>query len=455
MMLVSEDKQKSMGKRERFIIPAFKKSTIFCALTMLSFLVSTPAEKANAFGPCSGCGQSTALRDINNTVHDGVDEIKKHIDEEFEDHQDYLVNDFYEDQVKPALQTMTKQFTAIAMHQVMIIGTFFDAKQQLETERLYQTLQVQAHKDYQPSEDFCYFGTNVRSLAASEQIGNITRTSLANRQLQRQLGKEYASSENGPRYDKEMRWRQFRRTYCGEYDNGAEIGKSTTGLQEVCEAVSDKKRINIDIDYGRLIDQPRTLDVAFHDGTSATDQETDIMALSSNLFGHNILERKYKPSDLAEDVDNQKDYFQLRSIAAKRAVAEHSFNSIVALKAEGSYDDGASPPVNTREFLAAVIENLGITDPQEIYEYIGDNPSYYAQLEILAKKIYQSPDFFVGLYDKPANVERKSAALKAIELMIDREIYNSQLRQEMSLSTLLSTNLHSDLVEVDAKLGGE
>lgn len=403
----------------------------------------------NPFDPCC---PASALASIRCTLTHGQLELELHIDDEFLQHQDYLVNDFYDNFVKPALQTMTKQFTAIAMHQVMIIGTFFDAKQQLETQRLYQELQVQAHKDYQPSEDFCYFGTNVRSLAASEQISNINRQALANRQMQRHLAKEHASSEAGPAYDKKMRWAQFRRNYCDEYDNGWKSGISNSGLQNICTGVSDKTRVNIDIDYGRLIDYPRTLDVAFHD-TDATDTEADIFALSSNLFGHDTLERKFSDGNIVNDLGNQKAYFGLRSVAAKRAVAEHSFNSIVALKSEGS-DDTGTADIETRKFLAAIIKDLGITDTTEIYEYMGENPSYYAQLEILAKKIYQSPDFFVGLYDKPANVERKSAALKAIALMVEREIYNSQLRQEMSLSTLLSSEIHPELIDVDSRLGG-
>jgi hypothetical protein len=102
----------------------------------------------------------------------------------------------------------------------------------------------------------------------------------------------------------------------------------------------------------------------------------------------------------------------------------------------------------TREFLGAVMAELGVP-AAEIFPMIGEQPSYYAQLEILAKKIYQNPDFFSGLYDSPANVERKSVALKAIDLMLDRAIYESQLRQEMATSVLLSAKLHSQFGKIN------
>ena len=89
---------------------------------------------------------------------------------------------------------------------------------------------------------------------------------------------------------------------------------------------------------------------------------------------------------------------------------------------------------------------------EEVFEYIGERPSYYAQLELLAKKIYQNPDFYANLYDKPANVARKGVALKAIELMLDRAIYESQLRREMATSVLLATKLRYEVDEVSEQV---
>ena len=174
----------------------------------------------------------------------------------------------------------------------------------------------------------------------------------------------------------------------------------------------------------------------------------------------------------------------LRSIAAKRSVAENSFNSIVGMKSLGSaaglLDEPAPDVTQTHRFLGAVLTELGIPEAQAL-EYMGMNDpamwargassagspynystpdltaedldfSYFAQLEILAKKIYQNPDFYANLYDKPANVKRTSTALKAIELMLDRAIYESQIRQEMAMSVLLSSRLRMGFKDVNDNL---
>lgn len=374
------------------------------------------------------------------------------VDEELDKQRDFLSNEFYEEKVKPALQAFTRQMDAVAMQQTMTIGMFFDAKQQLETQRLYQELQVQAHKDYQPSKDFCTFGTNVRSLASSEKNAEFNSNALNARQMNRHLGNASLASSVSQTIDKTARWQQFRGSYCDKYDNNwISSSSATTGLSEVCKSSVEKERINIDIDYTRLIDQPRTLDIAFYDDGDTPPAQQDVIAMGNNLFGSNVLSRNIPGAALLNET-NQNLYFALRSVAAKRNVAEHSFNTIVGMKSNGSATSG-DEAIETRQFLAAVMTELGVPD-DEVYKIIGDDPSYYAQLEILAKKIYQTPNFFAGLYDKPVNVERKSVALTAIELMVDRAIYESQLRQEMAMSVMLSAKVQTELDEAATKLGG-
>jgi len=58
-------------------------------------------------------------------------------------------------------------------------------------------------------------------------------------------------------------------------------------------------------------------------------------------------------------------------------------------------------------------------------------------MELLTRKIYQSPEFYANLMESPANISRQQTAMEAIALMQDRDIYNSLRRSEMVLSSLL------------------
>ena len=82
---------------------------------------------------------------------------------------------------------MVSQFTAGAMQQVLMIGQYFDAKHQLETQRLFQEMMADAHQDYMPSEGVCEIGTGTKSLAASERKTTLAHAAFTQRLLNRQL----------------------------------------------------------------------------------------------------------------------------------------------------------------------------------------------------------------------------------------------------------------------------
>ncbi len=423
-----------------------------CGFSLSLFISFQPA-----YGGCVGCvagDTNTAEGNIDGNHEKFERLILRAMSLEWQIFRDWLVDDFFRDHVLRAMMMMTEQMTAVAMHQAFIFGTFMDAKHQLETQRLFQELEIQAHKDYHPSEDFCWFGTAARGLAASEALGRFNSVALAEIQQSRHLGNVNMGAARSRDADKEQRWDQFVRAYCNPDDNARDPGALGSGLQLACgNGGGDSRRLNIDIDYTRAIDEPRTIDVNFGSASEflSTDEE-DIMALSANLYGHNVLTREAEPANLTRE-KYQHLYLALRSVAAKRSVAENSFNAIVGLKSSGTSSN--APPgmegTNTNKFLGAVLTELGVPE-DDVYTIIGRDPSYYAQLEILAKKIYQNPDFYTNLYDKPANVARKGVALKAIELMLDRAIFESQLRQEMSTSVLLATRLRAPFRAVNKNL---
>ncbi len=364
---------------------------------------------------------------------------------------------FFTDRFLVSMTKMSRQLSATAMHQAMMIGMMMDAKTQLETQRVYQRLKFQAHKDYVPSGDMCWIGTNVRSLMSSEHKSQLNRFALNDRQMARHLGRVNSSGALGATKDKENRWNIFKDEYCDPKDNNWGMmpgGIMNEGLEAICGAGGgSSENINIDINFGSLVENKRTLEIDFTDQAS-TDDELAVLMLGNNLYGHETLQ-SVSDSYLIKNADDgsyQDLYMALRRVAAKRNVAESSYNAIVSLKSSGAMD--ASANVNSAKFLAAIYKEMGVPD-DDIFEIIGENPSYYAQLEVLAKKLYQNTDFYANLYDTPANTERKSVALKAIELMLDRAIYESETRQEMLTSVLLAAELDDDVKKVGARLSAQ
>ena len=379
-----------------------------------------------------------------------VTNIKRHVDREVAAHKKFLEDKLWKDYILPAMEGMTDQLTAVGMQQTGIIGTFFDGKHQLETQRLMQNMQARAHKDYHPSMGMCEFGSNVKSLAASERKAEVSAIVLAKRAIDRQLGAANSSASQGAAQDITARLDQYKDKYCDTQDQGA------NGLSALCarsdETVAKanrdpgafRERLNKDIDFVRTVSLPWTIEADFTD-SELQDDEEDILALASNLFSHNIYDRPSAKSLIEGDEANmwaqRKTYLNMRSITAKRNVAQNSFNAIVGMKTEGS---GGS-----KEFMTGILEELGIDATSEIPALIGEKPSYHAQMELLTKKIYQNPDFYTNLYDKPANVSRKGVAMQAIGLMQKFDMLKSTLRKEASLSVLLElavTDEQNDII---------
>lgn len=404
---------------------------------VLGFSMSIGKAYAFCCSPVAGCSANCSQISATQTS-----QTITHIKTEFTNHREWMVKVMFEQHVLPALMLFAEQMTAMAMHQVMIIGALLDAKHQLETQRLFQQLMAEAHKDYQPSEGMCTFGTAMRSLAASDRNTDLVAGMLSQRGLQRELLSGDNLAANGQTTDYLSRIDQFRKVYCNLSDNA---GK----LNELCPNPStDLGRTDNDISYTNLVESPLTLKLdptdegdADHSGnahlqTVSADEE-DLMALGANLYA-----TKVAPTIAATFLSDQdgnpidegvQNYQNIRSIAAKRSVARNSFVSIAAMKAQGEKE--------VQPYLYAIMKEMGISDEEEIEKYLGDRPSYYAQMEILTKKLYQNPIFYTELYDKPANIDRKTVAMQAIELMQRRDMYRSVLRSEATLSVMLETAL--------------
>lgn len=361
-----------------------------------------------------------------------------------------------------ALAMMTEQLSAVMMQQAQIIGAFFDAKFQLESQRKIHELMARAHKDYHPSEQICRFGTFVKSLAHSERAFELDMRALNRALLNQTLAVQHDSATEGLTSEFKSRLEQFRTKYCNPRDNN-------DGLDLMCPALvgatpAQRARFNKDVDYFRTVDSKLTLDSNFADNTITNDEE-DIFALAVNLYAPDVFEA-IEYEDAGESV---RSHYNTRSYAAKIAAAHNSFVNIVGMKtsappgqatpAVGAWPPNIVPPpvVTYPEdtgwtFMKAFIRELGTLTDAEIHEYLGERPSYYAQMEVLTKKIYQSPHFFTNLYDKPANVDRIGAAIDAIGIMNTRDRFDSSLRREMLTSLLVEQALQSHVENVSVKI---
>ncbi len=433
-------------KHIRFMVLALLVGLFFTTATITVTMQPEPAE-AICCSDCCMCLITALMADLMGWIQNWI-MINLHLFISLLMHQLIWFDwTFWQQYLLPAFQMMGTQLSSVGTQQVMAVGMFIDAKNQLESQRLMQELQAKTHKDYHPSRGMCEFGTRIQSLAASERKGEMNSLLLSERTVDRYLGAKSTYSAQGTKDDVYVRLSGFRRVYCDNHqnDDNLDIICPDSSITVPADAQARRERWNKDIDYQRTLENPWTIEFDLTvDPSNPSTTEGDIIALSDNLYGFESFTRpstdKMQNEPRKPVSELQEFYMDMRSVIAKTKVAENSFNALVAMKSEGT--------TGSREFIVAYLEELGV-DPNEIDEFLGQNPSYYAQMEILTKKAYQSQLFYTNLYDKPANIDRKEVALQAISLIQKFDMWKSYLRTEASLSILLELTVENLQREVE------
>ncbi len=337
-----------------------------------------------------------------------------------------------------AWMMMTEQFVTVMMQQMLILGTFLDAEQQLEVQRLFQQLKAEAHKDYHPSFQMCQFGTTVKSLAASDVLSDENTRMLDYMMEKRERLSANLAAAPGIVGDMTHRIDRFKDIFCDLDENNQHV----IWLCE--ESQGPQAQVTRDMDYARFVDHPYTLNINYADD-DLTTEEQDILSLGQNLYAHKVID--FMPEQLLNELGGQSMFMETRSVHAIRSVARRSFSHMVGMRAEGPQELGWQ----VTPFLNGIVHELGVPE-EEIVDFIGENPSYFAQMEVLTRKIYQSPEFFTNLYDKPANVRRIGVALQALELMQDRDRFESALRREMLISLIVELKLREFQEDMNTRI---
>jgi hypothetical protein len=216
-------------------------------------------------------------------------------------------------------------------------------------------------------------------------------------------------------------------------------------MKAICNTGGEDRFLNADIDFVRTVDTKPTLNVDYTAAHAPTDDEQAIAALNDNLFASELLSLPSigNLANKGQVKDARSTYIDMRSLIAKRSVAENSFHTLVAMKSQGA--------PGSKEFIKNLLKELGLSDGGAD-AYLGGTPSYDAQMEVLTKKIYQTPNFYVNLVENPSGVQRQFTAMQSFGLMQQRDIFESMLRSEMILSLIVELEISKYQDEAQAMM---
>lgn len=349
----------------------------------------------------------------------------------FKDYRkDFIMDSFYTCPVETNFQQVADEMRNILLLRFAAIGAFIDASILNDTLREVEVLTTDTLKSYAPSDQICRFGTLSRALAGSESKVDTDRLVLSEVGLAKNLGKANTISAAGRGEEFQARLRVFADKFCDLKDN-------ETGMSGLCPSATPSKDtdLNRDVDYARLLANGVTINADMTDNNNTKD-EASLFTLGHFLYGHKQPLKRSSVTSFNETPGSLNAYNDYRSIVARRAAAQNTYNTLAAMKMAGS---GGS-----ETYMRQVLKQIGISG-NAADRYLGAtetgdpvaNSSYNAQMNLLTKQIYQDPAFYANLMESRTNVKRTSASLQALGLMQGRDIYKSMARSEMLAAILV------------------
>ena len=321
-----------------------------------------------------------------------------------------------------AIQIWSAHVGATILAKTALYGNLLNTQMQLAFLKEQQKRQAQTLLDSSVSNQVCRAATLSHSLGKADFRTLAEQRVLARILQERDLGKEgslhFENEKVNLTTGLQARIVLFKETYCDKY-------AENSSLARVCK-VNLADNLNRDIDYTRVIDVPKTLAINFTGNQTLEPDEADVIAFGENLFPSMPIASTNRIPQSSET------YMDLRSLQAARAVARNSFAAVVSEKASVE---------NPKAMYAHNLLKSMNVDPREAELLLGRNPSYFAQMNLLTKTLYQTTDFAKGLMTGGANVERARVAMKAVDLQQNADLLDSLYRREMLLATYLEQML--------------
>ena len=341
----------------------------------------------------------------------------------------FIMNSFYTNTVEPNFKSVADEARNPALFRIAAWGAFIDASILNDTLKDLGILAAQSTQAYTPSEQICKIGTLTRALSASEARVDNDRLVLGELGLAKNLGRKSSISAAGSGQESKARLQEVVEQFC-------DLKTNNNGMKELCQTATPVKdlQLNRDIDYTRLMGNGVTINADLTD-SGLTQDESNLIALSHYLYGHKQPSERLS-KDQFQSSGGQNLYAEYRSVAAKRAAAQNSYNTLAAMKMAGSGGSDAYIK-NVLSYIGMSATDVDVFVGAKNPDYAAVKSSYNAQMNLLTKQIYQDPSFYANLMDSKANVKRTSAALQGIGLMQQRDTYKSMARSEMLAALLV------------------
>lgn len=291
------------------------------------------------------------------------------------------LRDFWDDYLE-ALQDMTAQLNSSVNDGTRNMNSLFDTSNMTLNQRTVQQVEIQAKKQFQPTNEGCRFDTAARYMADAGRTGKAMSAGLGKSYTGIGLNGARSDAAKGPGQLAAVRWNRYRTLFCDDRMNGGKAG-CAAGNPLVNAHVTPSKTL-----FGR-----ETIPM-----NTDPNYALAVNELIYNLIGYEA------PAPIPQDALAAPSLKDRRQEQRAYATQMDAVGALI-------YDVvGERTPGQPAAEVQALRQSQGITDANP-------RPS---EREIRQSTLEQlwNPSYYVDLQDSSSTTNRKEVFLQAYNLML-------------------------------------
>jgi hypothetical protein len=302
--------------------------------------------------------------------------------------------------LKPAMQSMTRQINVATTDQSRTFQGGIDAVEEAQTSAEYQETEYEAHRTFRVSDQVCVAGTNAGGLGRASEFAKGMRKALERQSRERGLNLRGTPAANGMAAAERLRHEEYEALFC-----------DPNGGANPC--AGDPAYYNADTETTRRIYNDLTIDV---------DDDPKVMetveALMDNMTGSSSTEAIQQQA--IETAAGQEKFLKRRSFLARHAALRSVPRLIVGWRMPGS---------GMGTWVKQLRNDAGIPD-----SHISDNPSYREIIHAMSIDRFNSGKYANGMITDQSSIEMEKLLLSSFYLMQLRDYYDLLERQALALA---------------------
>lgn len=408
---------------------------LIAGLLALSLVVTAPKPAAACDGPMSGFAAAIQfVADMISFIEDWFGSIIDFITEflsldtftldlrffEFDFNTRNFFGYLWQNQMRPALQSLTRQLHTAIVEQERIRGSGYDADQRNDALRVLQQEELASMRRHQPSETNCVSGTLAGGLAAARVIQNALIVAISNQEAERALNDVESSSKDGPVPDLVNKFNLYKEKFCSPLHNAENAACESEGPVVDHDILTGRKFVN-------------ELTINYKD----KDIEDGALTLMRNIVTPNV--NTPVPAELLDHPRGPTTILKRRYREARRDVPRMIVSKIGSARAPGSK---MGPYIND------IVSRVGLRQSDQP---LSEDPSFNEVMFTRTKLLLLHPQYFATFMDGPEAVEKEQLSLKAFSLMQDRERF--KFVQDARLLLAVDAAAQADRMMTDARAG--